>query len=67
MTVRLSDYGVTGPWQSATCDRCSNDRSCLVMPVSPDEDLAICVPCLVKDIEVMEREQEQLLTCGGIV
>ena len=57
MTVKLKDYGIHGPWLMTECDGCGNRRSCLVSQVAEDESLAICVMCLVKDIQTMEAER----------
>lgn len=56
MTVKLSDYGVRGPWSVAQCDSCGQKRSCIVgnNPES-EESFAFCVPCIVRDIEAYER------------
>lgn len=56
MTTRLSDYGIRGPWQLAECDGCGKRRSCL-MASSVEETLAICMLCVLADIETMERQQ----------
>jgi hypothetical protein len=56
MTIKLADYGITGPWMKEVCDTCGKERSCVVAndPQS-EESYAFCLMCLVKDIEVAER------------
>ena len=55
MTVKLSEYGVRGPWVWAKCDNCGKQRSCLQwrVPDGPDgwDYMAECVMCLVRSIE----------------
>ena len=64
MTIKLSDYGVRGPWATGDCDSCGKRRSCLQsrIPDGPDgwDYYYLCVPCLIKDIETYEKQREEL-------
>jgi hypothetical protein len=64
VTTKLSDYGIRGPWRKSKCGVCGEERSCLIFPIGyyigsdyEGDWEAMCVPCLVKDIEKSEREE----------
>ena len=62
MTVKLSAYGIRGPWVDAKCGACGNERPCLEYALGYGEDVdhdTICVPCLVKDIERDEKQRAE--------
>jgi hypothetical protein len=61
MTIKLSAYGIRGPWVVDICGVCGRTRKCIQwkIPDGPDGYSleAECLVCLVKDIEGREREK----------
>ena len=60
MTTKLSDYGILGGWERAVCDGCGKTRSCQVAQDNDGNEYAQCVVCIVKDIDTMEKQREEL-------
>jgi hypothetical protein len=60
VTVKLSSYGIRGPWVVDNCMGCGKKRSCLqfTIPDGPDgwSYEYLCVMCLIKDIEAWQSE-----------
>ena len=60
MTVKLSAYGIKGPWVVMPCMACGKERSCyaFTIPDGPDgyTTEGLCVMCLIGDIEAWTHE-----------